>query len=410
MAQALAGYKVVDFTHVLAGPIATHYLRLHGAEVIKVEPAEGDAMRNYAGEGPPQGSARGMSPSFVSFNTGKRSIVMDLKNPLHKEAVLKLIAQADVVVENFRAGVMDRLGLGFEDCKKANPGIVFCSLSGFGQTGPLRNNGALDQIIQSMSGLMTLSGEEGSPDMRVGFPVADTFTGTVAAMAIVMALLRYEREGKGQYIDVAMLDAAMMMMVSVAGPFLVQGVVPRKTGNLGYSKSPVSDTFPTAEGELTLGVTRQDQFEKLCGVLGRHDLVADERFADKWARQRNGTALREQVVAAMASRGALDWEERMNAAGLAASAVRTLPQALAHPHFAQRAATLPANLDGDRKDARVLNTGFLFAQDPASVDAPAPRLGEHTREVLEQLGYGTGQIEAIAGAAPPTTLEGDRHA
>ena len=397
MAQALAGYKVVDFTHVLAGPISTHYLRLHGADVIKVEPEDGDAMRNYAGDGPPKGSAKGMSPSFVSFNTGKRSIVMDLKNPTHKEAVLKLIAQADVVVENFRAGVMDRLGLGFEACRKVNTGIVYCSLSGFGQTGPLKFNGALDQIIQSMSGLMTLSGEEGSPDMRIGFPVADTFTGTVAAMAIVMALLRREREGKGQYIDVAMLDAAMMMMVSVAGPFLVQGVVPRKTGNLGYSKSPVADTFPTGDGELTLGLTRQDQFEKMCAVLGREDLVADARFADKWTRQRNGVALREQVIAALAARSALDWEQRMNDAGLAAAAVRTLPQALAHPHFDHRQLTLHAGLMQDRKDARILNTGFIFAQDPASVDAPAPALGQHTREVLEQLGYAAGQIEAMTG-------------
>ncbi|HEY8356853.1 MAG TPA: CoA transferase, partial [Ramlibacter sp.] len=301
MAQALAGYRIVDFTHVLAGPIATHYLRLHGADVIKVESEDGDAMRNYAGDGPPQGEARGMSPSFVSFNTGKRSIVMDLKDPAQKEAVLRLIAQADVVVENFRAGVMDRLGLGFEDCRKVKPDIVFCSMSGFGQTGPLKSNGALDQIIQSLSGLMTLSGEAGSPHMRVGFPVADTFTGTVAALAMVMALLRREREGKGQYIDVAMLDAAMMMMVSVAGPFLVQGVVPRKTGNLGYSKSPLADTFPTAQGELTLALTQQAQFEKLCGVLGRPDLLADARFTDKWMRQKHGAALREQVIAELAS-------------------------------------------------------------------------------------------------------------
>ena len=403
MAQPLAGYRIVDFTHVLAGPIATHYLRLHGADVIKVEPQEGDAMRNYAGEGPPQGSSKGMSPSFVSFNTGKRSIVMDLKNPEHKQAVLKLIAQADVVVENFRSGVMDRLGLGFEDCKKVKPDIVFCSMSGFGQTGPLRFNGALDQIIQSMSGLMTLSGEEGSPDMRVGFPVADTFTGTVAAMAIVMSLLRREREGKGQYIDVAMLDAAMMMMVSVAGPFLVQGVVPRKTGNLGYSKSPVSDTFPTLQGEITLGLTRQDQFEKMCSVLGREDLVADARFADKWTRQRNGAALREQVIAAMATRDALDWEQRMNAAGLAAAAVRTLPQALAHPHFEHRQLTLHAGLDGDRKDARVLNSGFIFREDPASVNAPAPRLGEHTRQVLAQLGYRPEEVDAMAAGKESAT-------
>ena len=398
MAQVLAGYKVLDFTHVLAGPVATHYLRLHGADVVKVESSDGDAMRNYAGDGPPQGKAEGMSPSFVSFNTGKRSIVLDLKNPQHKEVARKLVAEADVVVENFRSGVMDRLGLGFEACKAVNPDIVFCSISGFGQTGPLKNNPALDQIIQSMSGLMTLSGEADSPAMRVGFPIVDTFTGTVAAMAIVMALLRRERSGEGQYIDVAMLDAAMMMMVSVAGPFLVAGVKPRKTGNLGYSKSPTADTFPTGDGEITLGVTRQDQFETLCQVVDRPGLVADARFADKWTRQTNGAALRREMIAAMASRSALDWEQLMNQAGIAAAAVRDLPGVLAHPHFAQRPVTLPAHLDGNA-DARVLNTGFVFAQDPASVATPAPRLGQHTRAILEELGYGAEQVAAIAGAA-----------
>lgn len=401
MAQVLAGYKVVDFTHVLAGPIATHYLRLHGADVVKIESSDGDAMRNYAGDGPPQGSARGMSPSFVSFNTGKRSIVLDLKNPEHKAVARKLIAEADVVVENFRSGVMDRLGLGFEACKAINPDIVFCSVSGFGQTGPLKNNPALDQIIQSMSGLMTLSGEAGSPSMRVGFPIVDTFTGTVAAMAIVMALLRREREGKGQYIDVAMLDAAMMMMVSVAGPFLVAGVKPRKTGNLGYSKSPTADTFPTGDGEITLGVTRQDQFETLCRVVGRPALVADARFADKWTRQRNGAALRGEMIAAMASRSALEWEQSMNAAGIAAAAVRDLPEVLGHPHFSHRQLTMPAHLP-DNEAAQILNTGFLFAQDPAGVDTPPPKLGEHTRSILEELGYSAQQVAAIAG---PKALE-----
>ena len=397
MAQVLAGFKVVDFTHVLAGPIATHYLRLQGADVIKVESAEGDTMRNYAGDGPPEGNARGMSPSFVSVNTGKRSIVLDLKKPAHKEAALKLIAGADVLVENFRAGVMERLGLGYEACRQLNPGLIYCSVSGFGQTGPLKSNPALDQIIQSISGLMTLSGESDSPAMRVGFPIVDTFTGTVAAMAIVMALLRRERGGEGQFIDVAMLDAAMMMMVAVGGPFLVAGVRPRKTGNLGYSKSPTADTFPTLQGEITLGVTRQDQFETLCRIVDRGDLLADARFADKWLRQRNGSALRDEMISALGARRALEWEQILNDAGLAAAAVRDLPEALALEHFSHRQLKLPAHLPGN-ESAQVLNSGFLFADDPASLGTPAPRLGEHTRAVLAELGYGAEDIDVIAGA------------
>ena len=404
MAQALAGFRVLDFTHVLSGPVATHLLALHGAEVVKIESADGDAMRNYGGSGPPPaGDAAGTSPSFRSFNAGKRSVVLDLKDPRHLALARKLVATADVVVENFRAGVMDRLGLGFEACQAIRPGIVFCSISGFGQTGPLRHNPALDQIIQSVSGLMTLSGEPGSPSMRVGFPLVDTFTGTTAALAIVMALLRRERSGEGQCIDVAMLDAAMAMMVSVAGPFLLAGVRPAKTGNLGYSRSATADTFPTADGELTLGVTRQDQFATLCRALAREDLLADPRFADKWLRQRNRAPLRAELVTTFATRSALDWEHVLTAAGLAAAAVRDLAEALALPHLRGRRAVLP--IDGDASAApAVVNAGFLFAEDGAAARAPAPALGEHTRDVLAELGLDAAEIEALL--APRTTTGG----
>lgn len=401
MPQALAGVRVLDFTHVLSGPVATHLLALHGAEVVKIESAEGDAMRHYGGAGPsPAGEAAGASPSFRSFNAGKRSVVLDLKDPRHLAVAKRLVATADVVVENFRAGVMDRLGLGPAACQALRPGIVFCSISGFGQTGPLRHNAALDQIIQSVSGLMTLSGEPESPSMRVGFPLVDTFTGTTAALAIVMALLRRERSGEGQVVDVAMLDAAMAMMVSVAGPFLLAGVRPTKTGNLGYSRSATADTFPTGDGELTLGVTRQDQFATLCRAIGRNDLLVDPRFDDKWLRQRNREPLRAELVATFATRSALDWERALTAAGLAAAAVRDLPDALALPHLRERQAVLP--VDGDANAApAVVNAGFLFAEDGAAVRSPAPALGAHTREVLAELGLGDAEIEALL--APPTT-------
>lgn len=391
MAQALAGYRILDFSHVLAGPIATHYLCLQGAEVVKVESAQGDTMRNYGGES----FADGMGPSFVTVNTGKRSVVLDLKDPEHLEAARRLVAWADVVVENFRPGVMERLGLGYEACRAIQPGIIFCAISGFGQSGPLRENPAIDQIIQSMSGLMDQSGEPGSPPVRVGFPVVDTFTGVLAAFAIVSALLQRGQGGQGQYIDVAMLDAALNLMMPVAGPYLVAGVKPRKTGNLGYSKSPTADTFPTADGDLTLGVVRQDQFEDLCKVIERTDLVIDARFADRKLRMRNGAALRAEVMQALAAHPAVEWEQRLNRAGVAAGAVRSLPDALALEHVRQREITQPAGLPG-LPGAQVLKTGFRFARDGAGVERPAPRLGEHTREVLAELGLPADQIDRIA--------------
>lgn len=397
MSQPLRGFKVLDFSHVLAGPIATNYLCLQGAEVIKVESGTGDTMRNYGGES----FADGMGPSFISVNTGKRSIVLDLKNPRHLEVALRLVAWADVVVENFRPGVIERLGLGYAACCAIKPDLVFCSVSGFGQSGPLKENPAIDQIVQSMSGLMNLSGEPGSPSIRVGFPIVDTFSGLLAAFAIASALVQRERTGDGQYIDLAMLDAAMVMMIAVAGPYLAGGVKPRKTGNLGYSKSPTADTFPTAQGELTIGAVRQDQFQGLCRVIGRPDLVSDPRFADRKLRQQNGAALRAEVMRALTARPALEWEQLLNDAGVSAGAVRDLTDALAHPHMAHRNLTRAVKLPGGAS-AQVFNTGFLAGAQAVANERPPPGLGQHTREILAELGYGPTQIEEIAGSVVAT--------
>ncbi len=396
MPQVLAGYRVLDFTHVLSGPIATNFLRLLGADVIKVESAVGDTMRNYGSKQ----ATDGLGPSFVSVNCGKRSIVLDLKNDVHRGVVKRLVAKADVVVENFRPGVMDRLGLGYVACRRIKPDVVFCSVSGFGQSGPLKLNPAIDQIIQSMSGLMKLSGEPGSPPIRIGFPVVDTYSGLLAAFAIVGALLQRERTGEGQCVDVAMFDAAMVMMVSVLGPYLVAGMKPEKQGNRGYSMSPTADTFPTGKGSITLGAVRQQQFESLCKVLRRPDLVADPRFADRTLRFENGAALQASVTEALACKSAEEWERLLNDAGVAAGVVRDLPEAIALEHFDERALKIPLRVPGlAREQVEILGTGFKVAHDQPGIDGPPPRLGEHTREILAELDYAPEEIEAIAGEA-----------
>lgn len=381
MHQPLNGIRIVDFTHVVAGPLATHLLRLMGAEVIKIETPQGDPLRNYSlvpGE-------RGMAPAFVGINAGKKSVILDLKSPDGKAAAQSLIASADIVVENFRPGVMDRLGFGFDALKALKPDILFCSVSGFGQKSPLRDHPAIDQIVQSMSGLMNVSGEKDDGPIRIGIPIVDTFCGVLAALAMLSALIQRERfGGKAQRIDVAMLDATMVMMLAVVNPFLINGTEFERCGNRGFSRAPTADTFDCKQGQLTIGAVQENQVTRLYDVLGLQHLADDPRFADRDTRMANDTALQAELLRAFGTKTATEWGPLLAEAGVPAGEVLNFDDVLDRGWLDDRDLVLSIPCDGS--SANILNAGFRFEHGGPGVDSGAPKLGEHTAEICAGLG------------------------
>jgi crotonobetainyl-CoA:carnitine CoA-transferase CaiB-like acyl-CoA transferase len=396
--QPLEGIRIADFSHVMAGPYASHLLRLLGAEVIKVEsPGRGDAMRFYGYDR----RYDGMSPAFIGVNVGKKSITLNLKKSAALAAAKKLVESADVVLENFRPGVMTRLGLGYDACKALNPGVVYCSVSGYGQSGPLRDWPAIDNIVQATSGMMSLSGEAGGDFMRVGFPVVDTITGQLAAFAILAALFRRQKNGEGEYIDVAMLDASLAFMTAAVVPFLVSGKTLPRTGNTGYSGQPTTGLFTGADGrQISLGVVQQHQFEALARHLNRENWLQDPRYQTADLRLANADAMKTELAEVIKTRTAEDWEASMSAANIPCGMVRNVSEAAALPHLAQRGLKIPISIPPDlpappNGTAEVLNAGFIMRGDGPGVEEGPPVLGADTEAVLTMLGYTAEEIKEI---------------
>lgn len=384
MSTLLDGIRVLDLTNVLAGPYCAYQLALLGADVIKVESPGGGDLARQLGASPELNQAQ-MGSSFLAQNAGKRSVVLNLKGEGDRERFLDLVASADVLVENFRPGVMDRLDLGYTKLKEVQPKLVYCAISGFGQTGPMRGNPAYDQIVQGLSGIMSITGTPETAPLRVGYPVADTLGGLVGAFAIAAALVRQKTTGEGAFLDVSMLECTLSALGWPVSNYLIAGVEPRPMGNDNMTAAP-SGAFRTGEGLLNIAANKQEQFVTLMSLIDRPELAEDPRFTEREARKTNRAALTILIEEALASRPAAEWEQVLNGAGVPAGRVLTIPQVLAEPQVLERDVTARfEKVPGTDRPLTVVRGGFMVDGTAPLPKVPPPSLGEHMEEVFEQL-------------------------
>jgi len=391
MNKPFAGVKVLDFTRVLAGPYGSYQLALLGADVIKVESRDGDDMRY--GSRANDWEKRGLAAPWVAVNAGKRSITLDLKKPKAIEVVKRLAAKADVVMENFRPGVMDKLGIGYETLKAINPRLIYCAISGFGQVGPDRATAAFDGMIQAMSGLMSITGFPANGPTRVGFAGADVMSGATAALGVASALYQRTHTGKGQLVDVAMIDAVMGYLAQQFTEHLMTGRVHEQAANLSVTRKPTGNLFKTSDGWMVLAVMTDPQFKRLMKVLGCEEALADPRFVDWPARIANNQALHEIVEAAMKRETSATWAERFAANDVPAGRVLSIPETVKLDHFNHR--TILQTVETEHGPIQVVGSGFRLEHGGGSVERPPAALGEHTDEVLREAGYGDADIDGM---------------
>ncbi len=395
--RPLAGLRVVDLSQVLAGPFATYQLALLGAEVLKIEkPGEGDWTRQ--GGPSPDLNAIGMGLTYIAHNAAKKSVTLDLKAPAGLAALRRLIETADIFVENFKPGVAERLGLGFEAVKALRPDIVYCSISAYGQDGPLSPRPAYDHVIQGMCGIMLTTGQKGAGPTKVGAPYVDYATGMNAAMAILAGVTQVQRTGQAVRLDVAMLDTALTLMASLVTQHLTAGWQPAQNGNEAWSQSPSSGAFQTADGVLMLAANNDRQFRKLCAAIQREDILNDPRWSTPTARAQSADALRQVLVTIFLSRSAAEWETVFDGSGVPAARVRSLDEVVAEDQFAARDLISEMMVAGHDGPVHVPNLPFKAngaCEHPAS---PPAVLGADTDAVLAAAGFDGDEIARLRSA------------
>ena len=391
MTRPFEGVKILDFTQVLAGPYASYQLALLGADVIKVERREGEDMRRTPLSR--EWAERGLAPAFQAINGNKRSLTLDLQKPEAIAIVKKLAAQVDVVMENFRPGVMDKLGIGYEALSAINPKLIYCAVSGFGQTGPDRLRPGYDGKMQALSGIMAITGHPETGPTRAGFAVCDVLSGATAAFAVSSALYQRDRTGKGQFVDVSMLEATMAFLSGQIADWSVAGHRQQLSGNQAVSRKTTANLFKAGDGYILLAVNNEKQYRALMTTLGREGTLSDPRFADWFARNENEPALRAIIEEALAKRPAREWETILEDAGAPCASIWKIEEVIDHPQVKARGAI--QELDTPYGRLRFAGSGFKLAHGGGKLDRMAPELGADTDAVLGDLGFDAAEIAAL---------------
>jgi crotonobetainyl-CoA:carnitine CoA-transferase CaiB-like acyl-CoA transferase len=374
----LTGLKVLDLTRVVSGPFCTMLLADFGADVVKVEAPDGDPSRVTGILG------AGENPYFVNLNRNKRTITIDLKQERGKEVVRRMARASDVLVENFRPGVMDRLGLGYSTLRTLNPRLIYAAITGFGKTGPYNDRPAFDFIAQAMSGFMSLNGDQSMPYLRVGIPISDTIAGVYLAFAILAALRERDRTGRGQEVQTAMVDALISMFTFAAGAYFSTGRLPPRNGNDHMVVAPYG-LFNASDGPIAIAPSTEKNWQQLCSALKLEHLMTDPRFDSAEKRRAHRSEINARVQSVILNRTQDEWIARLNQAGVPCGPVNNLAQAFSDPQVRHQEMVL----ESPQPNGPVKMPGFpiKLSNTPARLRRPSPQVGEHTREVLHELGY-----------------------